>query len=140
MSLVNMLVLSGAAFIALRTSRPVDGMRQFAWGVFVFWNGSLLSFIRTAAGGDLIVALSNALMFLGALSVVQGLRAFRGCPPIKPSVVGVAAGITAALYLYWMFVEDSFSMRVAVVSPAFGLLALDAAVSMLRAAKDRERT
>jgi diguanylate cyclase (GGDEF)-like protein len=139
MTLVNMMVLSGAAFMTLRVSRPVNGMRQFGWGVFVFWNGSLLSLIRTLTGGNFIVALSNALMFIGALSIVQGIRAFRGWKPVHGSVIAVAATITAALYLYWMLVHDVFAMRVAVVSPAFGLLAMDAAISMFRAVKARDR-
>jgi len=139
MTMVNMVVLSGAALMTLRINRPVRGMRQFGWGIFVFWNGSLLSLVRTVFGGNIIVALSNALMFLGALSIVQGVRAFRGWRPVNNSVVTIAAVVTASLYLYWLFVQDSFPMRVAVASPAFCLLALDAADSMFRGVKAGER-
>lgn len=139
MTLVNMVVLSCAALMTLRVNRPVAGMRQFGWGIFVFWNGSLLSLVRTTFGGNMIVALSNALMFLGALSIVQGIRAFRGWKPLSSSAVAVAAVITGSLYVYWLFVQDSFPMRVAVVSPVFCLLALDAADSMFRGVKAGER-
>ena len=56
-----------------------------------------------------------------------------------PPAIAILLGITSVFYFYWMFVHDSFAMRVAAVAPAYAILSTVAAVAMIRGVAPRDR-
>jgi len=139
MTLVNLLIVSGATLHAWRVNRPVKGMRLFALGTVALWTGSALGLARGIVPGSTIIIACNVLMLGGMVALVQGIRTFRELRPISTPAIAILLGITSVFYFYWMFVHDSFAMRVAAVAPAYAILSTVAAVAMIRGVAPRDR-
>src|ERR1035438_2700202 len=139
MTLVTMLIVSMAAVLAWRINREVAGMRLFALGLLALMSGALLGLARIFVSGDAIVIACNVFMFGGMVTVAQGVRAFRGFQLLRQGLLTLLAGVVAVFFLYWLFVHESFGMRVGVISSSFILLASDASASMFRQGASRAR-
>lgn len=131
-TLVTGLVVSVSSLVAWKINRPVAGMWNFAVGLLGITFGSLVGIGRLLIPGNVIIIASNVVTVSGMVLVAQGVREFRMLPRLTPPALGLFAVAVAAPFLYWMFVHEDFAMRVAVISAAMGLLAMDATISMLR--------
>jgi diguanylate cyclase (GGDEF)-like protein len=124
---------------AWKTSERVAGMRLFTIGLLSLSFGALTGIARIVVHGNAIVALSNVFMLGGMITVAQSIRIFRGVSPLpRAAVIGISAA-ASVLYFWWMFGQDNFAMRVAVISGSFALLSIDAARSMLRRVPAQDR-
>ena len=132
MTLITVLVVSLWTLFAWRINRPVAGMRLFAQGLLSICFGSVLGLSRLVVPGNAILIAGNVFMVGGMITTIQGIRGFRGFPPLPGMVLAGLVAVVSVSFLYWMFVHDSFGMRVAVISAALALLAIDATVSMFR--------
>jgi diguanylate cyclase (GGDEF)-like protein len=139
MTLITMLIVSSATLLAWRINRQVAGMRLFALGLLSIWVGGLFGIARVAIAGNSVLVICNLFMFGGMITVAQGIRAFRGFPPLSSRAVGILIGIVSVFFFYWLLVRNVFAMRVATISAGFALLTADAAVSMLRRTRVRDR-
>jgi diguanylate cyclase (GGDEF)-like protein len=131
-TLVTVLTVSLYTLMAWKINRPVAGMRQFAVGLFLICVGSVVGISRLVVPGKLVLIAGNVVTVGGLIMAVQGIREFRGFPPLPSAAIIFFAAITAAPFLYWMYGHDSFGMRVGVISAAQVVLAVDASVSMFR--------
>jgi diguanylate cyclase (GGDEF)-like protein len=139
MTVVTTLVVSFVTLLAWRINRRVAGMALFALGLLATSSGALMGIARIIIPGNAILIACNVFMLGGMIAVVQGIRVFRGFPPLRRAAIAAFAAVVSVFYFYWMFVHDSFGMRVGVISPAFALLSVDAAVSMFRRVPARAR-
>ena len=139
MTLVTVLVVSFATFFASSLNRRVAGIRQFARGLLLLAFGAVLGIARVVVPGNAIFVLCNAFMVGGMMTAVNGIRAFRGMKRYSRATVGVASGVITLFYCYWLFAHDEIGMRVGVISAAFALLSVDAAVSMFRRVSRHDR-
>lgn len=138
-TLVTVLVVSLSTLLAWKVNRPVAGMRLFALGLLSICAGSVMGISRLVIPGDAIVIAGNILMVGGMLSLVRGIREFRGFPSPPPKVVATSAALVAGAFCYWMFIHNDFGRRVGVISLAMTLMAGDATWSMMKRVPPNER-
>jgi len=139
MALVTLLVMSGAAVLGSKINRRVQGLRMFAAGLVLLSVGGALGLARLLFPGVTIVIGCQVFMLCGMITIVQAIRKFRGFEPISATRLAVLITGTAVLFCYWIFRSESFSMRVGVISAAFAMLTLDAAISMFRGVPSWDR-
>jgi diguanylate cyclase (GGDEF)-like protein len=139
-TLVTVLVVSFSTLLAWKVNRPVAGMRLFALGLLSICAGSIVGMGRLVVPGDITVILGNIFMILGMVSVARGIREFRGAPALSPLLLTTFSLLTAIPFLYWLVIHEDFAKRLAVISLAMTVLAMDAAVSMMRNVSRHERT
>jgi diguanylate cyclase (GGDEF)-like protein len=139
MTLITVIVVSSATLLAWKMNRRVDGMRLFAFGLLSIAFGAILGLARIVIHGNAIIIACNVFMLGGMIALVRSIRVFRALPPLPFGAVAGLVAMVAVFYLYWMFARDSFGMRVAVISSAFAILSVDAAVSMFRSVPVRDR-
>lgn len=140
MALITVSVVSLMTLSSWKTNERIAGMRLFTLGLLSLSFGGLVGVARILVHGNPIIVLSNVFMLGGMITVVQGIRIFRGIPPLpRTAVIGIAA-IVSVFYFWWMFGHDNLGMRVAVISAAFALLSIDAAMSMIRRVPAHDRT
>lgn len=138
-TLVTVLVVSLYTLLAWKVNRPVAGMRLFALGLLSICAGSVVGMARLIIPGSAVLIAGNIFMLMGMASLAQGIREFRSVPRHSPFALGIFSLAVAFPFLYWMFVHDDFGKRVGVISFAMALLALDAAVSMMKKVSSIER-
>jgi diguanylate cyclase (GGDEF)-like protein len=134
------IIVSSATLLAWKINGRVPGMRPFAFGLVAIALGSVLGISRLLVGGKGIIIACNVLMLGGMVVVISGIREFRGFPPLQRYALLSFGGTVSAFFLYWLLVHENFGMRVAVMSVGFTLLSLDAAGSMFRQVRRRDRT
>lgn len=139
MTLITVIVVSALTLLAWRMNRRAPGLRLFALGLLSLCFGAILGLARLWVTGNIVVAACNVFMVGGMIAMVQGIRAFRGVPLLRPGAVRFLAATLAVAYFYWLIAWDNFGMRVAVISASFALLSLDAAISMARRVAARDR-
>ncbi len=131
-TLVTVLVVSLLTLLASRIDRPVPGMRRFALGLLLICAGSVAGISRLVVPGRAIFILANIGTIAGIINITQGIRQFREFPQLRRIDMAVISVVVAIPFLYWLFVNDDFGMRVGIISLATALLALDAMASMFR--------
>lgn len=137
--MITVMTVSFAAVLAWRANRQVAGMGLFSLGLMSLMTGGLIGLARLVIPGEAIVLASNVFMLGGMIAVAQGIRVFRGFRVLPAGAVVLFSGAVAVLFLYWLYVHESFGRRVGVISIAFALLAIDASVSMFRNVSRRDR-
>jgi len=139
MALITAVVVSLVMFSAWRVNQRIAGMRLFTTGLLSLCFGQGVAIARILVSGSGIIVVCNVFVLGGMIAVIQGIRTFRGLPALPAkTVVGFTATISV-FYFWWMFVHDSYGMRVGIVSAAFTLLSIDAAVSMIRRVSSGDR-
>ncbi len=131
-TLLTVLVVSFSTALAWKVNKPVAGMRLFALGLLSICAGSVVGMARLVISGNAVMIVGNVLVVGGMLSLVRGLREFRGFPKLSTPVVSLFAVSVAMPFCYWMFSHNDFGKRVGVISIAMALLAIDATGSMMR--------
>ena len=139
MTQLTAVLVTLTTFLAWKINSRVPGMRQFALGLLALSAGSVASAARVFIPGAGIVALCNLLMVGGLLAISQALRKFRGFPPLPWALLASVLGAVAPLFLYWLVVNEKYSLRVALISPLCALISLDCAASSFRQAPVRGR-
>jgi diguanylate cyclase (GGDEF)-like protein len=139
MTLVTVVVVGLATMLAWRANLRSAGMRLFALGIVTLAVGALLGIARVIFAGPAIIVASNVFMLGGIIVIATGVRVFRDFKPWPMPYLVAFCATVAAPFLYWLVVEDNFGMRVAVVSGAHAILLADAAISMFRRVRPRER-
>ena len=138
MTLITVLVAGLATAFSWKINRSVAGMRLFALGLLSMGAGSVIG-LAAALVPDDAVLVGDAIMIVGIVfrigglvAVVQGIRAFRGFPPLSRTILTLFAAIVSIVFFYALFGRDSVGIRLGVISVALALLAGNASLSMLR--------
>lgn len=138
-TLVTVFVVSLYTLLAWKINRPVAGMRLFALALLSICIGSIVGMSRLVIAGTPIMILGNILTVGGMISLARGIREFRGAPALSPLLVTIFSLLVAAPFFYWMFLHEDFGKRLGIISLAMGVLALDAAISMMKNVSGHER-
>ncbi len=139
MALITVVIVSFLSLLSWRLNPRVAGMRQFSLGLLSLSIGSVLGLARILIRGNAVLVACNVLMLAGMIGLAQGIRTFRGFPALPRSYLAVFTAAVSVFFFHWMFIENSFGMRVGVMSTAFVVLSIDAAVSMFRKVQVRDR-
>jgi diguanylate cyclase (GGDEF)-like protein len=137
MTVVSVFIASLATLFAGRINSSVAGMRLFALGLLSLCAGSALALTATVSPARAIVIAGTVFRIGGMISVLQGVRKFRGFPVLRSS--SVAAIASGFLVIFLVFGADNFGMRVAALSFALAVLASDASRCMLWRVPARHR-
>jgi diguanylate cyclase (GGDEF)-like protein len=129
MTVISVFIASLATLFASRINSSVAGMRLFALGLLSLCAGSALALMATVSPVRAIVIAATVFRIWGMISVLQGVRKFRGFPVFRGS--SVAAVTAAFLGVFLVFGVGNFGMRVATVSFALAVLAADACRCMI---------
>lgn len=132
MTLITVLVVSFVTLSAWKINERIAGMRLFTVGLLSLSLGGVVGLARLAVRGNAILIACNVIMLAGMIAIVQGIRVFRGFAPLPVTAVAGLSTAVAVFFCRWMFVQNNFGMRVGVISAAFALLSIDAALSMFR--------
>lgn len=130
--LITVLVATLVITCAWRSNPGAPGLRQLVAGLVAVSLGGTAGILRLVIPGKGIILLCNVLMLAGIVTVMQGVRAFRGIHLLPARVIAPAAVLVSVAFLYGLFGAESFVMRVVIVSVANALLCGDAAFSMYR--------
>lgn len=137
MTVVSVFIASLATLFASRINSSVPGMRLFSFGLLSLCVGSAMALTATVSPNRAMVIAATVFRIWGMISVLQGVRKFRGFPLIRSSTV---AAVTAAFLLVFVALgAGNFSMRVATLSLALAMLAADAARCMIWRVSARHR-
>ena len=139
MTLVSVLVVTFVSLSSWRINKRIAGMRAFTLGLLSISLGAVVGLARIVISGNVALVACNVFMLGGMVSIVQGIRLFRGLAPLTRTTVSAFTVIVSAFYGWWMIAQSNFGMRVGVVSAAFTFLLIDAAVSMIRGVPKRDR-
>ncbi len=138
-TLTTTLVVTVWLLVAIRINRSVPGLPTFAWGLAASWLGSFLSVARIVFPSPFIVLAANVLFVGGLIWSANGVRAFRGRNQLARRVVWLVLSILAVPYLYYLFVQPLYYVRVAIVSPLIAFMSIDEAMSMVWKVPRRDR-
>ena len=130
--LITVVVATLVITCAWRSHPGARGLRQLVAGLIAVSLGGAAGILRLVIPGKGIILVCNVLMLAGIVTVVQGVRAFRGVRPLPARVIAPAAVLVSVAFLYCLFGAESFVMRVVIVSMVYALLCADAAFSMYR--------
>jgi len=137
MTVISIFIASLATLFASRINASVAGTRLFAVGLLSICLGSALALMATLAPGSVVLVAATLLRIGGMISVVQGVRKFRGFPIWRRSAVTTIT--SAFLIVFLVFGASNFSLRVATLSFALAILASDASRCMLLGVPPRHR-
>src|SRR5690242_15010602 len=138
-TLVTVLVVSLYTLLAWKINRPVAGMRLFALGLFSICIGSAVGMSRLMIAGTPIMIVGNILTIAGMISLTRAIREFRGSPALSPLLLITFSLLVAVPFLYYMLIHEDFGKRLGIISIAMAVLALEAAISMMRNVSRHER-
>jgi diguanylate cyclase (GGDEF)-like protein len=137
MTIISVFIASLATLFASRINSSVAGMRLFALGLLSLCVGSALALTATVSPDRATVIAGTVFRIGGMISVLQGVRKFRGFSVLSgASVTAIAA---AFLLIFLVFGVGNFGMRVAAISFALAVLASDASRCMLWRVPARHR-
>ena len=137
MTIISVFIASLATLFASRINSSVAGMRLFALGLLSLCAGSALALTATVSPARAMVIAGTVFRIGGMISVLQGVRKFRGFPVFRSS--SIAAMMSAFLVVFLAFGGGNFGMRVATISFALAVLAADAARCMIWRVPARHR-
>lgn len=137
MTVISVFIASLATLFASRINSTVAGMRLFALGLLALCAGSALALTATVSPARAMVVAATVFRIGGMISVLQGVRKFRGFPVFRSS--SVAAMTAAFLVVFLAFGTGNFGMRVATISLALAVLAADASRCMISRVPARHR-
>jgi diguanylate cyclase (GGDEF)-like protein len=137
MTIISVFIASLATLFASRINSSVAGMRLFAFGLLSLCVGSALALTATVSPARAVVIAATVFRIWGMVSVLQGVRKFRGFPVFRGS--SIAAMMSAFLLVFLAFGAGNFGMRVATISLALAALAADASRCMIWRVAARHR-
>ena len=129
MTVISVFIASLATLFAGRINSTVAGMRLFALGLLSLCAGSALALTATVSPASAMVIAATVFRIGGMISVLQGVRKFRGFPVLSgASVAAIASGF---LVVFLVFRRGQFwhargSDIFRIVSPRFRRLLLHA--------------
>ncbi len=129
-SFMSTFVVTMWLLVAIRINRAVRGLPYFALGLLAVLIGSFFSILRVVWDSPMPVFVGNALIVGGVIGCSNGVRLFRGRKVLPRRALCLVLTVLAVPYLYYLFVDPVYSVRVAIISPLIATLTFDAAISM----------
>jgi diguanylate cyclase (GGDEF)-like protein len=115
------------------------GIRWVGIGLLLGGLGHLLSLMQVMVPGDSFPVLSHLMLLFSGLTILYGVRSFKGLRQIPPYATALICSVYLIVVAWWMFVRPDFAMRVALVSTFFGVIVAGLSVSMASGACRRDQ-
>jgi diguanylate cyclase (GGDEF)-like protein len=116
MTIVNLLTTGSVMMFIWNADRPGPGLTRIALGDLLIGVGLLLASLRNLTPVGVVALTASVAVFAGAISLLAGIRAFRGFRPLPTSVIAGASALYTCPLIYWFFVHHDASARVAFAS------------------------
>jgi diguanylate cyclase (GGDEF)-like protein len=137
-TILNLFTTGGAMTMVWNVEQRAPGIRWVGIGFLMGGLGHLLSLLQIRIPGSAMVLASHVMMLLSGLSILYGVRSFKGLRKIPATVTIPAGGIYFAALGYWMFFHPDPTMRVALVSAFLGVVVAGLSLSMASGSSRRD--
>jgi diguanylate cyclase (GGDEF)-like protein len=139
MTIVNLLTTGSVMMFIWNVDRPGPGLKQMALGDLLIGFGLLTLSLKNIVPAGMVLLLSNLAIVAGAMSMWNGVRAFRGIPSVSGVISGGTILAYGAMMSYWIFADNNYSLRIAFGSIVAGVICVFMMSAMFTATPREDR-
>jgi diguanylate cyclase (GGDEF)-like protein len=138
-TILNLFTTGGAMTMVWNVEQRAPGIRWVGIGLLLGGLGHLLSLMRVMVAGNGIVAMSHLTLMMSGLSILYGVRSFKGLRRIPPYLTVLVCAVYLSVLGYWMFVRPDQVMALALVSTFLGVIVAGLSMSMASGSNRRDQ-